>query len=696
MSVRKLLSTVFYMLALLGWAAQPERRFDSIAEIRAFPQDDQHIGHPVCVRGVVTFNYPHAQGGLVVDDETAGIYVQTQGPPFLEVGCEAVITGRVAQGKYAPVINAENIQILGTKPLPPAAQPHMSELYTGLLDCQRVRVEGVVVHVKQVSISHLDFMIKTREGMIMASLFGNHDFASFSTVVDARVRVEGICFAVFNSRAELAGAQIRVSDAESIKVLALSITDPFNAPKTVIDQLLPFSTEGPVLHRRRIQGVVSAVQDEQCFFVQIGKRGLRIEMIAGPIPTVGDMVEISGFINDEDFFAGFHYAHVRVEGGHYPLDVTPVTYQDVLQHPSKMRTFHPDYHGRVVSCEGWLRGMEMQAEGAMGHKLLLEVDGHLLDIHVGQMKLDLLVSGSRLRVTGVCVMQFAERRPIRDYPQVKGFSLIARAPEDIKVLIKPTWWTVRRLAAVTAGLMGVLVVILLWNASLRIQVTRKTEESVAQNRARLEAELRTEERSRLAAELHDALAQTLTGVAMQFDAAESARTTSPERVFKYIETGKRLLQACRNEIRNCIVVLRGGIIDRVRFADALYQIKVLHEEGSSARIIVETQGVLPVLPEYKYHSLLRVAQEAIGNAVRHAQAEEIFVRVIAAPNHIELTVSDNGRGFLLETAPGHDKGHFGLSNMAERVERMDGTFELISKPREGTLVRIRLDAVCRV
>jgi signal transduction histidine kinase len=87
---------------------------------------------------------------------------------------------------------------------------------------------------------------------------------------------------------------------------------------------------------------------------------------------------------------------------------------------------------------------------------------------------------------------------------------------------------------------------------------------------------------------------------------------------------------------------------------------------------------------------LRIAAEAIANALKHAQAGRVAIALGYDAGAVRLEVADDGAGFIIEQAPGHTAGHFGLIGMRERTRKMGGAFELESTPGRGTRLEIRV------
>jgi signal transduction histidine kinase len=115
-------------------------------------------------------------------------------------------------------------------------------------------------------------------------------------------------------------------------------------------------------------------------------------------------------------------------------------------------------------------------------------------------------------------------------------------------------------------------------------------------------------------------------------------------------------------------------------------------EGSGLETQFSTFGAYRPLPAQIEQELLRIAQEAIHNVKRHAEASELFVQLEYEPEAITLEVRDNGRGGAQDLTTETSPGHFGLTGIRERAVAIGGTLEVTSVPGAGTTIRLRAPA----
>jgi signal transduction histidine kinase len=189
-------------------------------------------------------------------------------------------------------------------------------------------------------------------------------------------------------------------------------------------------------------------------------------------------------------------------------------------------------------------------------------------------------------------------------------------------------------------------------------------------------ELKKDERTRLAVELHDSISQTLTGAAMQLDAGE-------------IGAAKRILASCRRELRCCLWDLRSNAIDAEFFADAVRETLSPHLGERSVSIDLNFRS--SALSEPMRHTALRIIREAAVNAVRHGHAGTIAISGELSGRRLAFSIIDDGRGFDPTAVQRSGNEHFGIIGMRERASAFNGSIKISSSPGSGTEVAVVLE-----
>ena len=202
-----------------------------------------------------------------------------------------------------------------------------------------------------------------------------------------------------------------------------------------------------------------------------------------------------------------------------------------------------------------------------------------------------------------------------------------------------------------------------------------------------------DERQRLAGEIHDVLAQGLTGIVTQLEAADAA-AGRPADWRRHLDTARKLARDGLTEARRSVQALRPQPLDSAALPDAIGE--VVHGWSRLTGVTAEltTTGTpRSLLPEIET-TLLRTAQEALANVARHAAASRVGLTLSYMEDLVTLDVRDDGSGFDPAAAPdpGYEGG-FGLSAMRERVTRIAGTLAVESEPGGGTAVSACVPAI---
>ncbi len=191
-----------------------------------------------------------------------------------------------------------------------------------------------------------------------------------------------------------------------------------------------------------------------------------------------------------------------------------------------------------------------------------------------------------------------------------------------------------------------------------------------------------EERTRLARDIHDTLAQGLTGIVVQLGAAQRALAVAPDESREHLALAQRMARESLAEARRSVWNLRAPALDRGDLVDALRSVAV-RPLGSDVVVTFELTGEPWPLTTAIESTLLRVAQEALANVARHSQATEARLALVYMADSVQLSVSDNGVGFDPQAAaedgitPG-PWGGFGLIGMRERVAVLGGSLTVTS------------------
>jgi len=199
-----------------------------------------------------------------------------------------------------------------------------------------------------------------------------------------------------------------------------------------------------------------------------------------------------------------------------------------------------------------------------------------------------------------------------------------------------------------------------------------------------------EERARLAREIHDTLAQGFVGISSQLDAVAMCMPDESTPARRFLDMARRMARHSLTEARRSVMDLRASALEGQDLAAALESGTRQWAAGSGVNINVEVSGPPTVLPQEVEQHMLRIAQEAVTNVLKHAGASRIWIRMHTEARKLYMVIKDNGRGFDQHGVFSSMAGHFGLIGMRERAERLGGELRLASEPGSGTEVEVKV------
>ncbi|WP_329426136.1 sensor histidine kinase [Streptosporangium sp. NBC_01495] len=201
------------------------------------------------------------------------------------------------------------------------------------------------------------------------------------------------------------------------------------------------------------------------------------------------------------------------------------------------------------------------------------------------------------------------------------------------------------------------------------------------------------ERQRMAREIHDTIAQGLTGILTQLEAADDAIDDIPA-VRSRLNTVRTLARESLNEARRSVQGLRPAPLDEAQLATALHDVAAKWSRTTGKPVSVSVTGDPRPLHAEVETTLLRVAQEALANVSKHAaSATRVGLTLSYMDDVVVLDVRDDGCGFTLGAADSSDASGFGLIAMRQRVTRLAGEFVIETAPGQGTGISATVSAI---
>ena len=632
-----------------------------------------------------------------LEDDSGSVIVspvRNETNAVLRVGTRIRARGTVEKSNHGHIYaNCKSIQRIGfvTPPSPPHAT--LREILSGRHDARFVHTSGILRDCFTDEIdSHFVFLILNRGNDTLYASIKNSSpgtLSYFESLIGRELVMTGLCDPRPSGCRRKIGRILRIPDCPSVKAVS-AVADPFSAPLIEdIDclQAADFSTLG----RRRSSGRVLASWSGNAILIRTPSGTIsRADLAQVNPPPVNSDVEIVGFPETDLYRVNFSQAIWRktVPQAHETDSVTNITVGTLMSNFRGAAAINVALHGRTVRLRGMVRSLPSVGNDG---RFYLESDGYTLpvDISANPVLAEKLEIGSVIDVTGVCVMDIENWRPNLVFPHIKEVMIVTRTPDDIVVIRRPPWWTPARLLIVICSLLAALLGILVWNRALKALAEKRGKALANEELERLESDLKVCERTRLAVELHDSIAQNLTGVSMEIDTVLRGEEPLPPAAAQHMGRALRTIDSCRGELRNCLWDLRSQALEEDDMNKAIRL--TLSQTIGKADLIVRFNVPRSRFTDNTAHTLLRIIRELAANAVRHGHATEIKVAGSIEDNILKFSVRDNGCGFDPDACPGVLDGHFGLQGVRERVASFEGSIRIESAPDKSTRVSVAIN-----
>jgi len=579
----------------------------------------------------------------------------------------------------------------GHRNLPSPIRTTIGEILDGQHDLKLVNVCGEVTAVFKDDITSEWQYCIMRDGdkvIYLAVLDESENPRWTKRIVGATVEAAGLCgYSLFGLR-KFIRPGVCAESPDAIRIVK-EAPDPFEVPELENPQSMSID-DVMRLGRRKVRGRVIASWSGNRILARTAEgRIVRADLSQESTrPEPGDEVCVAGAVTTDFFRLNLEDAVVR----RLPPGTIPKTEESVVEENRFLADIvllknKVHYLGKTVRTTGIVNRIFQTGDSEMRFDIDTARTRMTVEANPMRIPVDAISQGCKIQVVGTFVTEGDNWRLNAPFPRIREWSLVVNDPSGIAVLERPPWWSARRLVVLVSVLFAVLVASFVWIYALRLLANRRGRALFKEQIARADAQLRVEERTRLATELHDSLSQNLSGIACQINVAKL--TAGDDETRKLLTTAERMLQSSRTELTRCIGDLRCDTLEDPDFSAAIS--KNLDMLALPADIRVRLDIPRHKISDSTAHSILCIVRELVTNAVRHGKATTVEVSGDMDEHNLSFSVIDDGCGFDIAGSPGVNEGHFGLAGIRDRVNRLGGTFEIDTAPGRGTKATINLE-----
>ena len=626
--------------------------------------------------------------GLVVHATQRALILQRDDGPYLNILCDAaapapgekaIICGHIEYTRFnEPDYFLSSFKVIAHGRVPPPREVTIADLREHPVRNERISLQAEIedYFIDDVDTRFYYLSLKSGPHRIYGTVSKQRvEKSVLDDLLGATIRLTGIIHDQHGAR-PFVGNRIELDALSQEQVLVPAETDLSRLPSLDGRKFsLPF--EIARLSRHRIGGTVLATwQHTRILVLATDGRVVGATLCApSKLPRVGETVIVAGSPMT-DFF------HLSLVGGKWqPSELPSATIPPAirLDNNELFTDFHGNhsidttYHGKTV-C---VRGRVMRSGD---RELEVDLGRDTIRAHAGEESRGFgsVETGSVIELTGTAILEAGFWREGAPFPRIGGVSIVTRRDDDVIVLHRPPWWTPTKLLIAFLGLAAFIAGLIVWNRLLMRLAARRSRELIREQLAKERSELKTEERTRLAIELHDSLSQNLSGLGCQLVATRLA-LKSDATARSRLETAERMLLSTRTELKRCLFDLREYLLEDTDFERAVGT--MLEPLLGSCNLHLRIHVARSIMDDSVAHAILSIIRELVSNAIRHGHASKVQVAgSLQNGNEVLVSVCDNGIGFDADSCAGPSEGHFGLTGIRDRISRAGGSFRIESTP----------------
>ena len=659
----------------------------TVEEILAMSESQLSRKPEGVITGIVSAVFGWHQNSCILVDskdvDGAAVYVadmisgatasELKGARRLRVGDEVVVTGRSQAMLLEPGVCPQVIDVIGHRDLPPPPMRSPLELINGRYNNRRVAIEGVLwgSRVDKTNFGPVTiFRLGTRDGPVGVNVCG--DYPVFATWRNRRVRVEGVSQSVFNARGEFLRGEVSVASGGVVRLIDTEgPPHPIDLSSTARG-VLAWTARTPVCGLVQIRGEVVYRDLRERFFVldkRVGDQppprrvAVRVNVADNEsLPELGacGLAEGFPFLTDDNGV---------LEEGAFRSDDSVFGHSEPQLLPSRLLSdlfnrridLDEDFSYRFVRLTGRVESVRRTDDGRVQLGLATAGGALVGSLREGgeNFKASDYEDRPLVELTGILDVHLLRSAFNGRILAVDSIELRLRRADDIRIVRDAESRKRKLLRLARQGVLyasvplaGTLIAILLAGWRRRVRVAAISED-----------------RHHTADELHDTIAQQLTGARMIIFAAKSAEDV-PEETRRRLELAIDVIESARGEVRNAVLRLKSDDFTILPVETLIRR----DAEAISRQIGVKIKTRLCAFPPWVTGDvktdIISIILEAVTNAVKHGHARRIVI-LAERPNATDFTLSvcNDGAPFDAAAAFGPELGHFGLVGMRRRAKR---------------------------
>jgi diguanylate cyclase (GGDEF)-like protein len=447
---------ILILALLLGFGivsgAAPPGTLTSLAAIRALSNAEAAQSLPVAFEATVTY-YMQGDRDLFLQDGDLAIYADVAINLNLVPGDRVLVRGRT-RASFRPDLLAESVTLLHHG-VPPAPEPaNFKQMVRAELDCKRVTVRAVVRSADIVTDEKLTtiYMQLLIDGGYIDATVNSSNAGAIRTLLDSEVDVTGVVAGKFDSKNQLTGILLEVNALSDVKILKRAGVSLDSLPVTPMDEILQGSYVNDLSQRIHVRGSITYYQPGSTIILQDGAKSLSITTQFEKPLRIGDLADATGFPEVRDFALSLTRGEIRDTSVQSPIDPRPVTSDELASGVSAFDLISVEGTVLMAERESAQDEYVLTSGGHIFSAIFRHPDPNLISILPPMRQ---IAVGSKVRITGICMLYYGSD----PFQGPVAFNVLLRTFDDIVVVAKPSWLSVRNLISLVGLLLLVIVVV---------------------------------------------------------------------------------------------------------------------------------------------------------------------------------------------------------------------------------------------